>query len=168
MSKGLTHFARLLLADPAQFRRVHESPFLVWEAPPESAAERILLGTFSGVSAPRPTATEPLVFELKKGTSRQNAFGLGITVGRTENNDLAVDDNSVSRFHAYFQQDARGRWTLADAESKNGTFVDNVRLEPRQPKEVKNKSRMRFGQVPMVFYSPVEFMDYMRAKMDAK
>ena len=33
-----------------------------------------------------------------------NAFGLMITLGRANNNDLVINDSRISKFHAYFRQ----------------------------------------------------------------
>lgn len=164
MSRGLTFYARQLLAGEAALRKQLDAPLLIWELPTEGG-EQVLLGTFSGYTKPRPTAREPLVYELKKGESRQNAFALGITVGRTENNDLVMDDNSVSRFHAYFQKDSKGRWTLVDAESKNGTVADGLRLKGSAPVELKSGSRIRFGSVDVRFLSPDDFVAFVKKKL---
>ncbi len=76
-----------------------------------------------------------MLFELKKVPGRPNAFyrWSGVTVGRIDTNDIVVDDGSVSRFHAYFQKDARtGDWHVVDAESKNGTWVGPLKLQPNE------------------------------------
>ena len=54
-----------------------------------------------------------MLFELKKVPGKANAFAMGVTVGRIDTNDVVLDDASVSRFHAYFQKDARTGETLA-------------------------------------------------------
>lgn len=70
-----------------------------------------------------------------------------ITVGRTGNNDLVVADVSVSKFHAFFSQSPRGL-ELADAGSKNGTWVGADELPPRgDGRAVKLGDRLRFGRV---------------------
>src|ERR1041384_6480130 len=53
-----------------------------------------------------------------------------ITIGRTANNDVVVADPSVSRLPAYVRQ--AGGWVVADAGSKNGSWLDNMALEPRR------------------------------------
>ena len=52
-----------------------------------------------------------------------NAFTGMITVGRADNNDLVISDGTVSKFHAYFRRLGQ-RWTITDANSRNGTMVD--------------------------------------------
>ncbi len=48
------------------------------------------------------------------------SFADRITIGRTPNNDVVIDDSSVSRFHAYVRR-AGDAWSVADAGSKNGS-----------------------------------------------
>ncbi|MFL5319355.1 MAG: FHA domain-containing protein [Myxococcaceae bacterium] len=164
--RGLTFYARMFLNEPASLRRALDAPVLVWEAPPETAGEEVLFGTFSGISAPRPTRTEPIVYELKKGSGLANAFALGITIGRTGNNDVHMEDHSVSRFHAYIQKDPKGRWTLVDAESKNGTFLDGKKLSGRTPLFLQNGSKLTIGSVVVTFFQPDAFIEYLKARLD--
>ena len=61
-------------------------------------------------------------------------LSLGITViGRTQPNDIVVDDPGVSRQHASIRGDASD-YSITDLSSRNGTFVNDERLsaEPRQ------------------------------------
>ena len=106
--------------------------------------------TLTNVSTPMLGVGEPIVFPVVK--NQENAFGRGITVGRTGNNDVVLDDGTVSRFHAWFQCETGGRYVLTDAGSKNGSFVGGVRLAPRRPSPVVDGTRLRFGQVDVTFY----------------
>jgi hypothetical protein len=60
----------------------------------------------------------------------QPQFPAMITIGRTANNDLVISDVQVSKFHAFFRIGG-GRWELADAGSRNGTFVGGRQLQQR-------------------------------------
>lgn len=106
--------------------------------------------TLTSVETPMLGVGEPIVFPVIK--NQENAFGRGITVGRTGNNDVVLDDGTVSRFHAWFQRETEGRYILTDAGSKNGSFVSGVRLMPRRATPVMDGSRLRFGQVELTFY----------------
>lgn len=73
-----------------------------------------------------------------------------ITVGRDPENDLVVDDHSVSRHHAELRR-FNNRWVVRDLDSLNGTWVSysgEPRLERRITGEnaLKNGSIVRFGQ----------------------
>lgn len=85
-----------------------------------------------------------LALALRKATE---TFPHMITVGRTANNDLVVPDVSISKLHAIFTQSPRG-FELADAGSKNGTWVAGVQLGPRgDPLAVRVGDRIRLGRI---------------------
>ncbi|MEQ8659753.1 MAG: FHA domain-containing protein, partial [Gammaproteobacteria bacterium] len=54
---------------------------------------------------------------------------------RGRNNDLVLDDPSVSRLHAEIRRDVAGQLTLHDLESLNGVFVNDNRTEQFQLRE---------------------------------
>src|ERR1700682_4793873 len=51
-----------------------------------------------------------------------------VTIGRSPDNDLPVDNLAISNYHArvYFEA---GRLVVEDLESLNGTFVNDLRIE---------------------------------------
>jgi signal transduction histidine kinase len=53
----------------------------------------------------------------------------GATVGRSDNCDVILDHESVSRQHARISQDPFGRWIIEDLESSNGVLVDGERVK---------------------------------------
>jgi hypothetical protein len=75
-----------------------------------------------------------------------------LTVGSAPDNDIVVDETSVSRIHAVVQQ-LNGRWFIEDCGSRNGTTVNNRRLSGMVPLDSGNdvtlgRARLRFhGQV---------------------
>lgn len=170
MSVPISELKRKMSVSPQSLTSEFVSPVLLWGTPKLDDQDDIILGTVAfsigsgpgavpGSNAPQ----EPLVFHMKKATGKANAFAMGITVGRTENNDIAVDDPSISRFHAYFQQDARsGGWTLVDAESRNGTAVNGTALAANKPTPVSDGMLIRFGRVDMRFYEPASFLKYLK------
>ncbi|MCP3103483.1 FHA domain-containing protein [Myxococcus sp. K15C18031901] len=126
--------------------------------------EEYRLKTVTNAGPPTLGASEAVVFPVVK--SRTNAFGRGITVGRTGNNDVVLDDGSVSRFHAWFARDeAQAGFLLTDAGSKNGSFLGGVRLTPRKPVPLEDGARLRFGQVELAFYTPGGFVRMLAARM---
>lgn len=165
MARGVSEYARKFLIDEATARREHTSPVLIWETGAEpDERERMLLGTRTGQHTSRPRAGDPLVFEVKKGSSKLNAFATGITVGRTDNNDIPLGDESVSRFHAWLEGEGLS-WRLTDAESKNGTWLGPLRLTPKKPEPVSDGQRVRFGDVELRFLLPESFFAYLKQMM---
>jgi hypothetical protein len=74
-----------------------------------------------------------------------------ITIGRTLNNDIVIVDHSVSRFHAYVRQTGDG-WVIADAGSKNGSWLRGSPLEPRRELPIPSRAVLRLGEVDLTFY----------------
>jgi hypothetical protein len=105
-----------------------------------------------GLLMPRPRRqsgdAKILVLPVKKV---QPSFPSMITVGRTQNNDLVIEDGEISKFHAFFRVSPSGV-ELADAGSRNGTFVQQRRLEPKGPSApVMVGDAIQFGSLEFVF-----------------
>src|SRR6056297_3552823 len=64
---------------------------------------------------------------LKSGQQKLKTFRLEpsrkIRIGRSKNNDITVDDSSVSSIHAELEQEG-SHFYLTDFNSRNGTFVN--------------------------------------------
>ena len=68
---------------------------------------------------------------VRRGPSEGTSFVLDsdlVTVGRSDDADVVLDDVTVSRRHAQFVRDAQG-WSLRDVGSLNGTYVNRVRID---------------------------------------
>jgi hypothetical protein len=75
-----------------------------------------------------------------------------ITIGRTSNNDICIADSSVSRLHAYVRREGNN-WVLADAGSKNGSWLREEQLEARKEKPLASKAVLRIGEVELTFFT---------------
>ena len=53
----------------------------------------------------------------------------GLVLGRSEDCDVILSEDSVSRRHARISQDPFGRWILEDLGSQNGTLVNGKRIQ---------------------------------------
>ena len=51
-----------------------------------------------------------------------------MSVGRNDDNDIAIPDGSVSGSHGQFAHDG-GTWTFSDLGSTNGTKVNGLRID---------------------------------------
>lgn len=91
------------------------------------------------------------------------AFRGAIRVGRTLENDIALDDSTVSRRHATITRDAEGRWLIVDEGSLNGTLLDQQRLEPSRPAVLEpTLTTLRFGlNVRLAFMDERSFRSYL-------
>ena len=78
-----------------------------------------------------------------------------ITIGRTSNNDIVIADTSVSRLHAYLRRGNSG-WVVADAGSKNGSWIGGETLEARREHPVASRALLRFGDVDLTFFTAAD------------
>ena len=105
----------------------------------------------------------PLVFPILKV---QQAFPSMITVGRTQNNDIIVDDVQVSKFHAFFRIDG-ARIQLVDAGSSNGTRLRGDKLAPRAaPAPVRSGDLVAFGPIEFLVLSSADCWNKLVADLD--
>jgi hypothetical protein len=96
-----------------------------------------------------------------RATGRSTFPGF-VSIGRTANNDIVVNDVSISKFHAFCRVDDRGEVSIFDAGSKNGTFVNDVTV-PKQgegePARPAAGDTVRLGDVRFSFLSAAAFRD---------
>jgi serine/threonine protein kinase len=67
-----------------------------------------------------------------------------MTIGRSGENDLVLDDSKVSRQHARIEYD-NGTYKVTDLNSSNGTFLANTRLLPGVPEAWMPNQALRLG-----------------------
>ena len=71
---------------------------------------------------------EPATLELIEGNASATRVELSdrpVMIGRSRRNDVVIEDDRASRFHAAVRFE-RGRWLIEDLKSANGVFVDGV------------------------------------------
>ena len=71
------------------------------------------------------------------------------TVGRHPNADIFLDDVTVSRRHAEFRRGGES-FTVGDAGSLNGTYVNRDRIEKVQ---LNDGDEVQIGKYRLVFFS---------------
>jgi len=97
-----------------------------------------------------------LLYKDGDDTQRRLSLELGAaqaTVGRGPSCDLPLDwDDQVSRVHARFELVGE-KWELIDdGPSRNGTFVNEQRLNGRR--RLSDGDSLRFGTTTVTFHSP--------------
>lgn len=89
------------------------------------------------------------------GLSREKQFafevGKRISVGRTSNNDLVIDETTISKIHASLMADAEGVLSVADTGSTNGTFINGERISYGKACELEDSDQIKFGVVEVTF-----------------
>lgn len=99
------------------------------------------------------------VVPLRKRTDVDAAFTDRISIGRATNKDIVLRHHSVSKFHAWFELDESATFHVADADSKNSTWVNGVALAPRELTPVEPGDLLRFGLVEAVLVSAQALWD---------
>ncbi|MCU0513016.1 MAG: FHA domain-containing protein, partial [Anaerolineae bacterium] len=74
-----------------------------------------------------------------------------VTVGRAEGSTIALDTESLSRYHFSIRRDERKVITITDLGSANGTFIDGVPLPPNQPRVLEAVEEIQAGQLRIIF-----------------
>jgi hypothetical protein len=143
---------------PDAFEKQHGSAFLLMSAAeleqPLGPRATQVQG-LPGAEAP-PDRTAHLSLMVYPVTRTERSLFPFVTVGRTQNNDVALPEVTVSRFHAFFKSDDEGVFSLQDAGSTNGTAVNSEPV-PAQgdgaPVKVKSGDNVRFGSLELTFLS---------------
>jgi len=103
--------------------------------------------TTSGAGLSSDLLAKPcFVVPLGKRQGATNIFADRISVGRARNHDVVLRHPSVSKFHAWFEDDGLGGLTLTDAGSRNHTYVDDRKLGP-SPVRLPSHAKVKFGSV---------------------
>lgn len=87
------------------------------------------------------------------------ARGRRLSVGRTKENGLAINDASVSKIHASLTTDANGLLIVADTGSTNGTFIRGERISYGKTAVIGNEGEVRFGGIDVTFKRVDERVD---------
>jgi hypothetical protein len=85
--------------------------------------------------------------EKKPDYRREEIFSQDvITIGRDESNNMVLEDKrkSVSRKHAEIRLD-EGIYFLVDLGSRNGTFINNYKVNPNHPYALEHGSEIAIG-----------------------
>lgn len=74
-----------------------------------------------------------------------------ISVGRSTGNTIALDTNTISRYHFSLSHDGQKTF-ITDMESANGTFVDGERLQPNQSRELDGGDEIQIGHLRIIYH----------------
>lgn len=80
--------------------------------------------------------------------------GRRVSVGRGKDNELRLQDDSVSKVHSALVMNAAGELMVADTGSTNGTFVNGNRLAYGTSQKIENTDVVRFGFIEVRFHRP--------------
>ena len=88
---------------------------------------------------------------LQKEIKLEFTQGKRRSVGRNKQNDLMIDDASVSKMHAALILNKENQFQVADTGSTNGTFVNNERIAYGKAVTLLESDKLKFGTVEVSF-----------------
>lgn len=85
----------------------------------------------------------PKLIVTKAGSSEEKNLPLGKSalIGRLPNAEVSLEGAGISREHAQILEEA-GQYYLTDLESDNGTFLNGVRLSPKQKRVLRHHDQI--------------------------
>ncbi len=118
-----------------------------------SPAEAFLVPIFSTniVGREQPgKETSPENIAPRSAETRLSPTGV-LTIGREPNASLLINHYAVSRRHAEITY-ANGHYLLRDLGSRNGTFLNDIRLEPYRVHSLNPRDQIRIAMVMVYMY----------------
>lgn len=72
-------------------------------------------------------------------------------VGRTRDNDLPIEDQSISKIHATLVLNSERTLLVADTGSTNGTFINDKRIAYGRAFPISTADKVKFGNIEVAF-----------------
>lgn len=142
------------------FKSSHPDPWLVWELGAWTPPSKSSSATLTGAESPGPQrGGEALALALAPKDRKSPQ----VTLGRGPENDVEVNDGTLSQTHLIFMHGPVG-WTVRDARSKNGSWLDAVKLTPGNPAALRNGAKIRAAQASLVFFTPEGMFEHLRQR----
>lgn len=116
-----------------------------------SDVEEIATGAYPVVGVDVPGAGEVGQLIVTRGGTAGARFALAdevVTIGRHPESTIFLDDITVSRRHAEVHRSTEGQYTLVDAGSLNGTYLDGERIDRAVLRE---GAQVQVGKFRLVF-----------------
>ena len=94
---------------------------------------------------------EKAMVVIARGPQKGSRFLItadGVSIGRSTESSIFLDDVTVSRSHAQIKREDNGAFVLVDNASLNGTYLNNVSVEKNV---LKNGDEIQIGKFHFVF-----------------
>jgi pSer/pThr/pTyr-binding forkhead associated (FHA) protein len=94
---------------------------------------------------------EKAMVVIARGPQKGSRFLItaeGVSIGRSTESSIFLDDVTVSRSHAQIKREDSGVFVLVDNASLNGTYLNNVSVEKNV---LKNGDEIQIGKFHFVF-----------------
>lgn len=132
--------------DLQAFLRAEPHDWLVWEAGPWRPPARGRNTVQARPGMPGLNSGESLAIAVAPAAGARS-----VTVGRSTENDVVIDDATLSRTHMRLERGEDGRWTALDLGSSNGTAVDGAPARG-EALPLRNGSVIEAGAVRLTFH----------------
>jgi pSer/pThr/pTyr-binding forkhead associated (FHA) protein len=90
-----------------------------------------------------------------------------VRLGRGPECEIVINDGTLSGVHLLFMRDDGAgpgeSWTVRDEGSRNGSWLDGVRLEAGQPHRLAPGARLQAAQVRLTFYDAAGMFSRLRS-----
>src|SRR5215211_2903696 len=141
------------------FLERYDHPWLVWNASTWSApsvdGQTRIIRLPSASNPPRELHALCLGLTFK-GDAKQ------ITLGRSNDNDVVINDGTVSRHHAVLSCSPSGNWQIQPLPDTNGTICGSRALSDNDVAPVADRQKLVVGGVELTFYEPKTFLEIVR------
>jgi len=155
------------------FQTKHKYPILLWPQAGDWIEDTAFqFETFSSEYSDEPPgeispATESQIYQTVVIEIAKRANSAPVTMiclGRAANNDIVIANNTVSKVHTYFLvPEEGGPCKIVDANSTNGTVVNNKRLIAYKNEPLFNRDNIQFGpSIQMVYLTSEGFYDLLQ------
>ena len=173
MASLFEYVALARVATRDEFTQKHAAPFLLVniEGRPEARDRSFKTSTITGTTAALAKAMATGAVKLSSQVGRfevlpvvkgkDSPWAGRISIGRARNNDIVVEDNSVSKMHANFTQEGAG-FHLTDAQSHNGVTLNGKKLDPGEKRELKSGDALILGGVPTTYLDAGALYDFIK------
>ena len=103
-------------------------------------------------SAEKEAEKKPAALLVVGGELNGTLFNMNedvITAGRSADNSIPLEFGGISRHHLKITHQGEENWFIEDAGSKNGTYVNNNKIE--QPTQLKNGDMIKLGTISLKY-----------------
>jgi hypothetical protein len=141
------------------FLERYNHPWLVWNArrwsAPSADGQTRIVRLPS--SPPPPREMDALCLALTfKGDAKR------ITLGRATDNDIVINDGTVSRHHAVITRARSGTWQVQPLLDSSGTICGSQTLSDRDLGLISDRQKLIVGAVELTFYESRSFLELLR------